>query len=221
MSGLLFIIRSMVKSADRKGELTEVISVLCRAYCLIKEYTEEGVTDAECEYTCVRSFCNVRVVPAWFSALTAVVCKAVGCRWYFGRLPGLRFRRSVTFCGAGERPEVAGSLFALLCRQMERDMDTWQKVCGMERLKTMQTRIREDKWRISWTAGLWSALSEYDNLPRTQKISDIRQYRHQLQCQCCRRVPRRSGGATEEHVCQSSELIPVSDRSYIHIKEEQ
>ncbi|EEB1955107.1 hypothetical protein GNT71_03260 [Salmonella enterica] len=115
MSGLLFIIRRMVKSADRRGELADVTSVLCRTYCLIKAQTvDEGVPAAEREYTCARSFCNVRIVPAWFSALTAVVCQAVGCRWYFGRLPGLKFRRSVTFCGIGERPEVAGSLLVLL-----------------------------------------------------------------------------------------------------------
>ncbi|EDP8921267.1 hypothetical protein G3755_003278 [Salmonella enterica] len=53
-------------------------------------------------------------------------------------------------------------------------METWQKVCCRERLKTVQTRAREDKWRISWTADLWSALSEQDTLPGKQKISDIR-----------------------------------------------
>lgn len=175
MSGILFIVRCMVKSADRRGELADVTSVLCRTYCLIKAQTvDEGVPAAEREYTCARSFCNVRIVPAWFSALTAVVCQAVGCRWYFGRLPGLKFRRSVTFCGIGERPEVTGSLLVLLYSQMERDMETWQKVCCRERLKTVQTRAREDKWRISWTADLWSALSEQDTLPGKQKISDIR-----------------------------------------------
>lgn len=53
MSGLLFIIRRMVKSADRRGELADVTSVLCRTYCLIKAQTvDEGVPAAEREYGC-------------------------------------------------------------------------------------------------------------------------------------------------------------------------
>lgn len=51
MSGILFIVRCMVKSADRRGELADVTSVLCRTYCLIKAQTvDEGVPAAEREY---------------------------------------------------------------------------------------------------------------------------------------------------------------------------
>lgn len=158
MSGFLFAIWLMVKSADRRGVLADVTSLLYRTHCLIKAHSvDESFPIAEREYTCARNFCNVRFVPSWFSALTAVSCQAVGCRWYFGRLPGLKFRRSVTFCGTSERPEVAGSLFVLLCRQMERDLNTCQKLCCRERLKTTKTCTWEDKWRINWTASLWSA----------------------------------------------------------------
>ncbi|EKC2616071.1 hypothetical protein OOO38_004552 [Salmonella enterica] len=222
-SGLLYVIRRMVKSADRRGELADVTSVLCRTYCLIKAQTvDEGVPAAEREYTCARSFCNVRIVPAWFSALTAVVCQAAGCRWYFSRLPVRTFRRSVTFCGTGERPEVAGSLFVLLCRQMERDLEAWRASGNRERLKTAQTRSREDGWRIRWTAGLWSALLEY-NIPAAEQQSEIRP-------QCCHQPQRRNysghflpseGDAGKEYSSLLSGVFPVSGLRYRHIKEER
>lgn len=226
MSRLLSVIRRMVQSADHSGNLSDVVDVLCRTHRLIKEHGEaECVRGAEREFTCSRSPCNTRVVPAWFSALTAVVCQAAGCRWYFGRLPGLRFRRSVTFCGTGERPEMAGRLFVLLCRRMERDLEVWRASGNRERLKTVQTRSREDDWRISWTAGLWSALLEYNFPSAEQQLSEIQvQCCHQCQCQ-----RRRYGGGFlssesdtgKEYSSLLSGEFPVSGLRYMHIKEER
>ncbi|ENG3301231.1 hypothetical protein ABTX20_005542, partial [Salmonella enterica] len=87
----------------------------------------------------------------------------------------------------------------------------------------VQTRSREDDWRISWTAGLWSALLEYNFPSAEQQLSEIRP-------QCCHQRQRRrygggllssEGDAGKEYSSLLYGEFPVSGLRYMHIKEER
>ncbi|ENY9070536.1 hypothetical protein ACF140_002540 [Salmonella enterica] len=211
-------IKTMAKSADSKGSLHEVTVVLCRVQHLIKESGPgdgDSVPANDREFTCHHCPCDARVIPGWFSALTAVACLVTGCHWYFGRRRDNsgKSRRTVTFCGRGELAEVTECLFTLLCRQMWRDLDIWRRDSERFHLKTASTRNRTDEWRRGWTAGIWSALLEHDTPPGEQNIPGPRQ-----DCHHCRRWYQPLTGTavvireTGPHSC----LFPAGNR-HTHI----
>lgn len=86
-------------------------------------------------------------------------------------------RRDVPYHPAAETSVLGGLML---------DNDRWDEIAPLLKstdfyLSVNQVIFRETerlvsagKWRISWTADLWSALSEQDTFPRKQKISDIR-----------------------------------------------
>lgn len=179
-------IQMLAESADNSGDLNEVTAVLCRARQLITEAgAGKGDTSSSGmrEFTCHRVPSRARVVPGWLSALAAVVCLVTDCYWYFGYGcdNGGNPRRSVTFCGGGELPEVSGCLFTLLCRQMWRDLGAWRKVSDRERLKTTATWYRTEDWCCHWTAGIWSALQDTSCLQPRHRNHHLRRFR-QLKC---------------------------------------
>lgn len=187
---LLSRIKMLAESAGNSSDLNDVTAVLCRALHLVTE-TGAGEDDSGPygmrEFTCHRVPSRARVVPGWLSALAAVVCLVTGCYWYFGYGcdNGSNPRRSVTFCGPGELPEVSECLFTLLCRQMWRDLDVWRKVSDRERLKYTAAWYRTEDWCCYWTAGIWSALQGCSPVPDGQNTSGL-----QPQCRNHHRLRR-------------------------------
>lgn len=220
---LLSRIKTMAESADNSGDLHEVTAVLLRALRLT-EVSGAGEEDAGSsgirEFTCHRVPCSARVVPGWLSALTAVVCHVSGCHWCFGRWRDGHGnpRRSVTFRGRGALPAVAECLFTLLCRQMLRDLNIWQKVSDRERLETTATWYRTEDWCCHWAAGIWSALLAPDIPADEPDTPGVRQQYHYY---CHRRYQQLTGsGAFISTSGAHSCLFPAGNR-HIHIKEEQ
>ncbi|ECE7751465.1 DUF2786 domain-containing protein [Salmonella enterica subsp. enterica serovar Ngili] len=161
---MLSRIRKLMALADNTRNPHEAAAALRQAQALMSKYGVEpesvasGVIRTE---TCRNIPCNALSVPGWLNALVSVVCMASGCRSYYGwyQHSGKKKRRSVTFYGFGERPEVAGYLFGVVCRQLKRDADHYlHTACAHPLLKLSTVRRRMDEYRLYWVAGVWSVL---------------------------------------------------------------
>jgi len=154
--------------ADNTRNPHETAVALRQAQALMGKYgaePESVVLNGIKTETCLNIPGNALAVPGWLNALVSVVCMAAGCRSYYGwyQHSDKKKRRSVTFYGFGERPEVAGYLFTVTCRQLKRDADCYlHTACAHPLLKLSTVRRRMDQYRLSWVAGVWSALESFD-----------------------------------------------------------
>lgn len=122
-----------------------------------------GVSEAVCHSLTS----DAEKVPAWLNALATVVCRATGCRCWFGwhvhtSIQGVnRVRRSLHFYGFSERPEVALYIYTVLQRQLRVATDVQMAGYRTRRILLRTRRRRADQFREGWVSGVWQVLQSF------------------------------------------------------------
>lgn len=109
-------------------------------------------------------------VPEWMVTLVRGVCHAFGCQAYYSwRQTSAGYRRSVTFYGFSEKPEIAAYAFDVLTRQLKDATNSYLKTQS-KRLKLATRRARAEQFRDGWVCGVREVISATDISSEEQQV---------------------------------------------------
>lgn len=154
---LLNLVRKLLKLGRSNSNAHEAGLALQRAQKLMARY---GISELDAGLISVREASSrtapsdAEKVPEWMVALVRGVCHAFGCRAYYSwRQTSAGYRRSVTFYGFSEKPEIAAYAFDVLTRQLK-DATTSYLKTQSKRLKLTTRRARAEQFRDGWVCGV-------------------------------------------------------------------
>lgn len=98
------------------------------------------------------------------------VCLAFGCRAYYSwRQTSGGYRRSVTFYGFSEKPEIAAYAFDVLTRRLKDATNSYLKT-QKKRLKLATRWSRAEQFRDGWVCGVREVISATDISSEEQPV---------------------------------------------------
>jgi hypothetical protein len=153
---LLNLVRKLLKLGRSNSNAHEAGLALQRAQKLMARY---GISELDAGLTSVREASSrtapsdAEKVPEWMVTLVRGVCHAFGCQAYYSwRQTSAGYRRSVTFYGFSEKPEIAAYAFDVLTRQLKDATNSYLKTQS-KRLKLATRRARAEQFRDGWVCG--------------------------------------------------------------------
>ncbi|WP_312229862.1 DUF2786 domain-containing protein [Pseudescherichia sp.] len=162
---LLNLVRKLLKLGRSNSNAHEAGLALQRAQKLMARY---GISELDASLTSVREASSrtapsdAEKVPEWMVTLVRGVCHAFGCRAYYSwRQTSAGYRRSVTFYGFIEKPEIAAYAFDVLTRQLKDATNSYLKTQS-KRLKLATRRARAEQFRDGWVCGVREVISATD-----------------------------------------------------------
>lgn len=170
---LLNLVRKLLKLGRSNSNAHEAGLALQRAQKLMARY---GISALDAGLTSVREASSrtapsdAEKVPEWMVTLVRGVCHAFGCCAYYSwRQTSAGYRRSVTFYGFSEKPEIAAYAFDVLTRQLKDATNSYLKTQS-KRLKLATRRARAEQFRDGWVCGVREVISATDISSEEQQV---------------------------------------------------
>ncbi|MDK9520135.1 DUF2786 domain-containing protein [Vibrio parahaemolyticus] len=175
-SKILDKIKKLLRLAESSNP-NEAALALSRAQKLMKEH---GIDGDSPELKGVNDFVadstsKAKTPTKYFGILAHSVAKAFGCQYY---LKPTFTNMEVVFIGHEERPEVAGYVFTVLERQLNKARKEFISTLSVRMKKQNKTK-RADQFCEGWCIGVYRKISEFC-LSEDEKL-DLVEYKNKVE----------------------------------------